>query len=162
MLLSTGLLQLIGSQPHTHSSDIATGLGKFIYSVCTKTGMNVGNYVFKQTVKHAKTDVVKLPIASPTLLCNIMLDQHPNLITTIDVSKKRESPITLHYKLFRSSHVPDIVGTSGYVSAAGLMTKQEIVAALKDTCSLLYYGEVELICVCSLVNLLLDVGTLYV
>jgi hypothetical protein len=39
--------------------------------------------------------------------------------------------------LFGSSHAPDIVGTSGNVPAAGLMTKQEIVAALKDTCVLL-------------------------
>jgi len=54
--------------PTKHSSDIATGLGKFIYSVVTRTRMRIGKYVFEQTIKHAKTDAVKFPIAFPTLL----------------------------------------------------------------------------------------------
>jgi len=87
-------------------------------------------------VKHAKTDV-KSPIAFPTLLCSIILDQHPNTKTMKDIPKKRESPLTLHQKLFGSSHVPDIVGTSRSVLATGLLTKQKIVAALKDTCVML-------------------------
>jgi hypothetical protein len=62
--------------PTTHSSDIATGLGKFIYYVGTKTKMNIEKYVFDQTVKHAKTDAVKFHVAFPTLLCGIMLEQH--------------------------------------------------------------------------------------
>jgi len=32
--------------PTTHSSDIATGLAKFIYSVGTKTKMDYGRYIF--------------------------------------------------------------------------------------------------------------------
>jgi len=120
--------------PTTYSSYIATGLGKFIYVVGTKAKMDFGNYVFEQTVKHTKTDVVKFPIAFPTLMCSIVLDQHPNLKTSTDVPKKRESPLTLHYKLFGSSHVPYIVGTFETVPTVGLMTRQEIVAALKDTC----------------------------
>jgi hypothetical protein len=54
--------------PTTHYSDSATSLGRFIYSVGTKTRLNVGNYVFEQTVKHAKTDDVKFPIAFPHLI----------------------------------------------------------------------------------------------
>jgi len=53
------------------------------------------------------------------------------------------SPLTLHYKLFGSSHVPDIVGTSGTIPAAGLMTRQEIVTALKDTCVMLDERKAE-------------------
>ena len=59
--------------PTTHSSDIATSLARFIYVVGTKTKMDIGRYVFDQTMRHAKTDAVKLPIAFPTLLCKIML-----------------------------------------------------------------------------------------
>jgi len=121
----------------THSSDVATGLGKFIYLVGTKTKMNIGQYVFEQTIKHAKTDVVKCLIAFPTLLCGIMLEQHPSLIIVVDIPEKRESPLTLHPKLFSVNHVPNIVGTSGSVPAAGTMTKQEVITALKDTCVLL-------------------------
>jgi len=96
--------------------------------------MDFGAYIFKQTMKHAKTDVVRVPIAFPTFLCSIILDQHPNIKTASDVSKKREPPLTLHSKLFSTNHVPDIVGKSRVAPAAEMMTKQEIVAALKDTC----------------------------
>jgi hypothetical protein len=64
----------------------------------------------------------------------LMLEQHPCLINAADVPEKREPPLTLHPKLFSADHVLDIVGTSGSALAAGTMTKQEIVAALKDTC----------------------------
>jgi hypothetical protein len=49
---------------------------------------------------------------------------------------KRESPLTLHYKLLGKHHVPDIVGTSG-AAAASFMSRNEIVAALRDICTIL-------------------------
>jgi hypothetical protein len=99
--------------------------------------MNFGQYIFEQTVKYAKTDVVKCPIAFPTLLCGVMLKQHPGLITAADVPEKRELPLTLHPKLFSANHVSDLDGTSGSTPAAGSITKQEIIVALKDTCVLM-------------------------
>ena len=123
--------------PTTHSSDVATRLGRFIYVIGSKTKVDFGAYIFEQTMKHAKTDVIKFRIAFATLLCSIILDQHPNIKTANEVPKKRESPLTLHHKLFGVDHVPDLVGTSGGVPAAGIMSKQEIVAALKDTCVML-------------------------
>jgi hypothetical protein len=97
--LKYAVLNRIGAAnwvPTTHSSDIATGLGRFIYAVGTKTKMDIGRYVFDQTVKHAKSDAVKFPIAFPTLLCNIMLSQHPDLISAADMAMKRESSLTFH------------------------------------------------------------------
>jgi len=123
--------------PTTHTSDIATGLAKFIYAIGTKFKIDFGRYIFYQTVKHAKTNVVKLPIAFPTHLCSIMLEQRPNLITDVDLPKKRESPLTIHQKLFGDNHVPDLVGTCASTPAIGLMTKEEIIVALKDTCVML-------------------------
>lgn len=123
--------------PTTHSSDIATSLGKFIYAIGTKTKMNVGKYIFDQTMKHAKIYALKFPIAFPTLLCSIMLDQHPGLLNFDDLPQKTESPLTIHHKLFGNHCVPDIVETYGNVPVVRLMTKQEIVAALKETCVLL-------------------------
>jgi hypothetical protein len=123
--------------PTTHISDIATGLAKFIYAVGTKVRMDFGRYIFDQTIRHAKTDVVRLPITFPSLLCSIMLNQHPSLITATELPKKRESPLTIHQKLFGDNHFPDLVGTSASTPVAGLMTKEEIVASLKDTCVML-------------------------
>jgi len=87
----------INRMPTTHSSYVATGLGKFIYLVGTKTKMNIGKYVFEQTVKHAKSYAVKCPKAFPTMLCGIMLDQHPSLITAADIPERGSllSPCTL-------------------------------------------------------------------
>jgi len=81
--------------------------------------MDFGAYIFEQTVKHAKTDAAKIPIASLTLLCNIILEQHPNIKTANDVPKKRESPLILHHNFFGFDHVLDICGTSGTVPPAG-------------------------------------------
>jgi len=50
------------------------------------------------------------------------------------MSLVRENLLSPCTRNFNSDHVPDIVGTSRSVPAAGTMTKQKIIAALKDTC----------------------------
>ncbi|KAL5147283.1 Kinesin-like protein KIN-14F [Glycine soja] len=123
--------------PTNHTSTVATGLGKFLYAVGTKSKFNFGNYVFDQTVKHSESFAVKLPIAFPTVLCGIMLSQHPNILNYTDSVMKRESPLSLHYKLFEGTHVPDIVSTSGKAAASGAVSKDALIAELKDTCKVL-------------------------
>lgn len=49
--------------PTTHSTDIATWLGKFVYVIGSKAKMDFCAYIFEQTIKHAEPDVVKSPIA---------------------------------------------------------------------------------------------------
>ncbi|KAH1221770.1 hypothetical protein GmHk_12G035109 [Glycine max] len=122
--------------PTNHTSTVATGLGKFLYAVGTKSKFNFGNYIFDQTVKHSESFAVKLPIAFPTVLCGIMLSQHPNILNYTDSVMKRESPLSLHYKLFEGTHVPDIVSTSGK-AASGAVSKDALIAELKDTCKVL-------------------------
>ncbi|KAH1265135.1 hypothetical protein GmHk_01G000894 [Glycine max] len=123
--------------PTNHTSTVATGLGKFLYVVGTKSKFNFGNYIFDQTVKHSESFAVKLPIAFPTVLCGIMLSQHPNILNYTDSMMKRESPLSLHYKLFEGTHVPDIVSTSGKAAASGAVSKDALIAELKDTCKVL-------------------------
>ncbi|KAH1199413.1 hypothetical protein GmHk_18G052779 [Glycine max] len=123
--------------PTNHTSTVATGLGKFLYAVGTKSKFNFGNYIFDQTVKHSESFAVKLPIAFPTVLCGIMLSQHPNILNYTDSVMKRESPLSLHYKLFEGTHVPDIVSTSGKAAASGAVSKDALIAELKDTCKAL-------------------------
>ncbi|KAL5191479.1 hypothetical protein HKD37_04G010752 [Glycine soja] len=123
--------------PTNHTSTVATGLGKFLYAVGTKSKFNFGNYIFDQTVKHSESFAVKLPIAFPTVLSGIMLSQHPNILNYTDSVMKRESPLSLHYKLFEGTHVPDIVSTSGKAAASGAVSKDALIAELKDTCKVL-------------------------
>jgi hypothetical protein len=130
--------------PTTHSSDIAMSMDKVIYCIDTKTKMNIGAYIFDQTVRHGRSDAVKLPIAFPTLLSSIILDQQPDILTIADAPKKRESPLSLHFKLFGSHHVADLVEASAPASTStapttgsGFMSRKEIVAAMQETCKFL-------------------------
>ncbi|KAH1198282.1 hypothetical protein GmHk_18G051888 [Glycine max] len=66
---------------------------------------------------------------------------HPNMLNYTDSVMKRESPLSLHYKLFEGTHVPDIVSTSvstsGKAAASGAVSKDALIAELKDICKML-------------------------
>jgi hypothetical protein len=70
--------------PTTHTSDIATSLARFVYAVGTGTEFNYGAHIFEETVQHAKSWAVRMPIAYPSLICGIILAQHPTILTTDD------------------------------------------------------------------------------
>jgi hypothetical protein len=130
--------------PTTHSSDVATNMAKLIYSIGTQTKINIGTFSFEQTLRHGRSEAIKLQIAFPTLLTGVILDQQPGILTAADVPKKRESPLSLHFKLFKRHHVADLVGayvpTSTPTAAGadtGLMSRKDIVVGLKDTCKYL-------------------------
>jgi len=98
--------------PTNHTSTITVGLGKFIYVIGTTTKFNFGSHVFEKTMKHAQSFIVKMPIAFPSIICGVILSQHPGILTENDVACKRESPLSLHHKLFQGTNVTDIVITS--------------------------------------------------
>ncbi|XP_045791568.1 uncharacterized protein LOC123886280 [Trifolium pratense] len=97
----------------------------------TKVDYDYGTYIFDQTVKHIRSTAVKMPIAFPSLLYGIILDQYPDIKIITDTPKKRETAFTFHHKLFGDHNVANIVGTS--TGAAGPMTRMEIIAALMVT-----------------------------
>ncbi|XP_050889871.1 uncharacterized protein LOC127095188 [Lathyrus oleraceus] len=82
--------------PTNHTLTIATRLGKFVYVVGTKTNFDFGYYVFEQTLKHVGTCAVKMPISFPSLICGIILSQHPGILNSADVASKRESTPSLN------------------------------------------------------------------
>ncbi|XP_050884377.1 uncharacterized protein LOC127087526 [Lathyrus oleraceus] len=121
--------------PTNHKSTIAVMLGKFIYVVGTKAKFDYGSYIFDQTLKHAGSFSVKGPIAFPSLIYGIVLNQFPNILTENDSVKKRDSPMSFNHKLFLGTHVPDIVMTSGETSRVSNQPgKATIIAMLKETC----------------------------
>lgn len=122
--------------PTNHTLTIATCLGKFVYIVGTKTKFDFGYYVFEQTLKYTSTFAVKMPITFPSLICGIILSQHPEILISSDAASKRESPLSLHYRLFAGTHVPNIVMTS-YKETSRSTSKDGIIAELKDTCEAL-------------------------
>ncbi|XP_045797567.1 uncharacterized protein LOC123891708 [Trifolium pratense] len=119
--------------PTTHASDIATNLGKLIYMIGTGTKFNAGLYIFNQVVQHAKTSVTKQSIAFPTLICDIILSQHPNIRHEDESAKKRATPLAIHQKLYSKQHAPDIAGPSN-AAADTPMTRKEMIAMLEANC----------------------------
>lgn len=99
--------------PTNHTSNIATGLGKFIYIVGTKTYFDIGSYVFDQTMKFAASFVVNMIITFSSLICSVILSQHPSISLSSSSVCKRDPHLSLHYRLYTRKHVPNIVMTSG-------------------------------------------------
>ncbi|KAK2394929.1 hypothetical protein QL285_056706 [Trifolium repens] len=95
--------------PTTHSSTIATSLAKFVYAIGTGADVDYGSLIFDQIVEHGKSWAMKLVISFPTIICGIILDQHPNILLPEDVPCKRDSPMTISYKLFEGKHAADII-----------------------------------------------------
>ncbi|XP_050897395.1 uncharacterized protein LOC127104245 [Lathyrus oleraceus] len=121
--------------PTNHKSTVVVMLGKFIYAIGTKANFNYGSYIFDQTLKHAGSFSVKGPIAFPSLICGIVLNQFPNILTENDSVKKRDSPLSFNHKLFLGTHVPDIAMTTGETSRVSNQPgKAAIIAMLKETC----------------------------
>ncbi|XP_050890684.1 uncharacterized protein LOC127096112 [Lathyrus oleraceus] len=125
--------------PTNHKSTVVVMLGKFYYVVGTKAKFDYGSYIFDQTLKHAGSFSVKGPIAFPSLICGIVLNQFPNILTENDSVKKRDNPMSFNHKLFLGTHVPDIVMTSGETSRVSNQSgKAAVIAMLKET-----YRELE-------------------
>ncbi|XP_057432511.1 uncharacterized protein LOC130725284 [Lotus japonicus] len=82
---------------------------KLIYKIGTSTNFDFGSFVFEQTLKHADPCAVKLPISFPSLLTEIILQQHPQIIRADEVPVPNGVPITLDQRLFMEPHVIDIV-----------------------------------------------------
>ncbi|XP_050875270.1 uncharacterized protein LOC127078899 [Lathyrus oleraceus] len=118
--------------PTNHTSNIASGLGKFIYILGTKLSFDFGSCVFDQTMKHMTSYDVKVSIAFPSLTCGVILSQHPSILISYDSIYKRDPPLSLHYRLFIGKHVPDIIMTSGQTSSRPT-TRTTILADLKNT-----------------------------
>ncbi|WJX64096.1 hypothetical protein P8452_48919 [Trifolium repens] len=135
--------------PTTHSSTIATSLAKFIYAIGTGTEANFGSLVFDQIVDHGKSWAVQLVIAFPSLICGIILDQHPNILLPEDVPCKRESPMALSYKLFECKHAADIIVPSKKVIPAGKvasssMNRKSMIMSMEAAVKALDEQKIEL------------------
>ncbi|XP_057426115.1 uncharacterized protein LOC130719511 [Lotus japonicus] len=144
-LLSTGTLSVkyailnrIGAVnwvPTQHTSGVSTTLARLIYKIATSTDFDFGAFVFEQTLKHADTCAMKLPISFPSLLTEIILQQHPQIIRADEVALPKGVPITRDQRLFMEPHVLDIAvpfrrtSAPAHVSESGT---KAIIAELMD------------------------------
>ncbi|XP_050897499.1 uncharacterized protein LOC127104361 [Lathyrus oleraceus] len=93
LTIKYAILHKIGAAnwvPTNHISTIANTLGRFIFVVGTKVKFDYGRYMFDQIIKHATTNAVKLPIAFPSMICGIILNQHPGILCSNDLPSRRK------------------------------------------------------------------------
>ncbi|XP_050877845.1 uncharacterized protein LOC127081650 [Lathyrus oleraceus] len=99
-------IEIVNWVPTNHISTISIGLGKFIYAIGTKRTFDFGKYIFEQVLKQTFLTVIV---------------------------KKKESHLSLHYKLFAGTHVQDIVMTSSQVPGPAT-SKKSVIVQMKETC----------------------------
>ncbi|PNX66906.1 envelope-like protein, partial [Trifolium pratense] len=72
-----------------------------------------------------------MPIAFPTLICDIILSQHPGICTESDVPVTRPSALTMDFRLLEGTHAADIAVAS-LKKPATVMTKRQMIANLRE------------------------------
>lgn len=82
-------------EPTNHNSSITSTLAKLIFQIGTKSKLNLGEYVFDQTMKHVDYFAVNIPITFPCLLTRIILNQHPEVLHPQEIPNKKVRPLTL-------------------------------------------------------------------
>ncbi|XP_050916327.1 uncharacterized protein LOC127131449 [Lathyrus oleraceus] len=140
LIVKYAILHKIGAAnwvPTNHTSTIANTLGRFIFAVGTKMTFNYSRFMFEQIIKHASTNAVKLPIAFPSMICGITLNQHPGVLSSNDLPSRIKPALLVHYKLFEGHPVEDIVMTSAMKKPA---SKVGTIVELKETCKELGEG----------------------
>ncbi|MCI96858.1 envelope-like protein, partial [Trifolium medium] len=58
-------------------------------------------------MKYGESCAVKLPIAFPSLITEIILNQHPTILRPNEAESKKPLQLSFNYKLFAGEHVPD-------------------------------------------------------
>ncbi|XP_057443265.1 uncharacterized protein LOC130735205 [Lotus japonicus] len=96
---------------------------KLIYKIGNMIPVDFDTFMFKQTLKHVETCVVKLPISFPSLIIEIILQQHPKIVRDDEEDMLKGAPITLDHRLFSRPHVPDIVVPSSRTFSSALVSK---------------------------------------
>ncbi|GAU48712.1 hypothetical protein TSUD_281050 [Trifolium subterraneum] len=101
----------------------------------TRSKFDFGAYIFYEIVMHGKSHVVKMSIAFPNLICDAILNQHPDIYTEADVPKRSDSDLSLGYRLFEGTHAVDIAAPIvAHVARkpTGVLTRQQMIADLKE------------------------------
>ncbi|XP_057418431.1 uncharacterized protein LOC130712625 [Lotus japonicus] len=91
--------------PTQHTSGFSATLARLIYRIGTSIDFDIGSFMFGQTLKHAGTCAVKLSVSFRSLLTEIILQQHPQIIRADEVVMPKGVPITLDHHRDRKSKV---------------------------------------------------------
>ncbi|XP_057432474.1 uncharacterized protein LOC130725247 [Lotus japonicus] len=120
-----------------HLSGVTAPLARMLYLIGTGGEFDFGKLVFDQTLKHAGSYAVRLPILFPCLLSELIVQQHHHVVRADEPQGKSPMPLKFDYRMFAGTHVLDIVlsATKGSASASGTQavgsSKDDILAELR-------------------------------
>ncbi|KAI5434177.1 hypothetical protein KIW84_021148 [Lathyrus oleraceus] len=136
LIKNVGLMKTVVTLPQCYKGLVKEFIVNIPEDIYDKNSREFCKFIFEQTIRHAYTNAVKLPIAFPSLICGIILSQQPGILSTSDIPSRRKSPLSIHYKLFEGSHVNDVMTSTRRESAS----KGSLIDQLKETCKELDNG----------------------
>ncbi|GAA0165515.1 hypothetical protein LIER_20900 [Lithospermum erythrorhizon] len=90
--------------------------------------LDFGMVIFEQIVDHSRTRAKLKSIGFPSLICSILIPQHPEVLRARDGPREDAKPLTITNKLMAGKHVVD-VEIKG-VGQSDVVPEGEVVALL--------------------------------
>lgn len=93
--------------PSSHKFGLSTSLASFLYRIGTGSPFNYVLFILNQVIRHG-SQVVKILLCFPRLICDMILNQHFDILLQGEAPSPIPLALLFSYKLYQGKHVPDL------------------------------------------------------